>query len=98
MTEKRINKYRVHLQEIEQKDGTKLGKSIEFQFENHDDVLHLIELTQKRTNFANEGENAQFIIGLKLFSDIMMKNKDNSLFEDFFPAFVDFMKKFKNKQ
>ena len=33
MTEKRINKYRVHLQEIEQKDGTKLGKSIEFQFE-----------------------------------------------------------------
>lgn len=97
MTGKRNNKYKILLQEIELKDGTQSGKSIEFEFENHDDVLHLIELIQKKTLFTNEDENTQFIIGLKLFSDVMMKNKDNALFEELTPAFVAFMKKIKGK-
>lgn len=47
--------------------------------------------------FKNEDENTQFILGLKLFSEIMMTHPNSSLFEGFLPAFGEFMKKLKNK-
>src|SRR5690606_9550689 len=97
MTEKRTNKYKILFQEVSLKDGAPADKSVEFEFENHDNVFDIIEIIKKSDRFTNDNENTQFVIGLKLFSDIMMRNKNTALFEDFVPAFIEFMKKLKGK-
>src|SRR5438045_1587502 len=97
MAEKRNNKYKISLQEIELKDGTQSGKSVDFEFENHDDIMNLIERNRNSGRFRDENEDAEFIVGLKLFSEVMLRNKNNPLFEDFLPAFGQFMKKLKGK-
>lgn len=96
MTEK-SNKYKIQIQEVELNDGRQSGKSIEFEVENHDDILYLIEQMQNSSRFENKNENTEFIVGLKLFSEVMMRNRNNPLFEEFIPAFRQFMKKLKGK-
>ena len=92
-----INKYKIQIQEVELNDGRQSGKSIEFEVENHDDILYLIEQMQNSSRFENKNENTEFIVGLKLFSEVMMRNRNNPLFEEFIPAFRQFMKKLKGK-
>jgi hypothetical protein len=36
-------------------------------------------------------------LGLKLFSEVIIRNRHNPLFEDFAPSFKEFMKKLKEK-
>lgn len=91
------NKYKITLQEIELRDGNEANKSLEFEFENHDNILNLIEKVQEKGMFENKDENTQFVLGLKLFSEIMMTHRNSPLFEGFLPAFGEFMKKLKNK-
>ena len=83
------------LQEIELKDGTQTGKSIEFDCENHDNIFSLIEMTKDSDRFENKTDNTEFILGLKLFSEVVIRNRNNPLFEDFVPSFKEFMKKLK---
>jgi hypothetical protein len=97
MAEKRNNRYKILLQEIELKDGTQADNSIEFEFENHDNIFSIIEKTQARNLFADKGQKIEFALGLKLFSEVMLKSKDNPLFEELRPAFGQFMKKLKGK-
>lgn len=97
MTNKKNNKYKIYLHEIGLKDGTQTGKSIEFDFENHDNILNLIEQTQDNFGFEDKSQNIEFILGLKLFSEVILKNRNNPLFEEFSPAFGQFMKKLKEK-
>ncbi|TWI18842.1 DUF3861 domain-containing protein [Sphingobacterium siyangense] len=98
MTEKRNNKYKIQLQELALKDGTASGKSLAFEFENHDNIFKLLEQTKDTGRFSSESENTEFVVGLKLFSEVMMRNRNNPLFEDFAPAFKQFMQKLKGKQ
>jgi len=97
MTNKKNNKYKIQLQEVALKDGTQPGKSIAFEFENHDNIFNLIEQTQNSDRFEDKSQNIEFILGLKLFSEVMIKNRNNPLFEEFSPAFGQFMKKLKGK-
>jgi len=97
MTNKKNNRYKILLQEIELKDGKKSGKSIAFEFENHDNILSLIDQAQDKNRFEHKNQNTEFILGLKLFSEVMLKNRENPLFEEFLPAFGQFMKKLKGK-
>jgi len=97
MSVKKNNRYKILLQEIELKDGTQTGKSIELEFENHDNIFSLIEMTKDSDRFENKTHNTQFILGLKLFSEVMIRNRNNPLFEDFAPSFKEFMKKLKEK-
>ena len=97
MSEKKNNRYKILLHEIELKDGTQTGKSIEFEFENHDNIFSLIEMTKDSDRFENKTDNTEFILGLKLFSEVMIRNRNNPLFEDFAPSFKEFMKKLKGR-
>ncbi|MGJ1484230.1 DUF3861 domain-containing protein [Sphingobacterium multivorum] len=97
MVTKRNYKYKIRLQETERNDGTASDRAIEFDIENHDDILHLIERTKSSGRFENINDNTEFIVGLKLFSEVMMRNRDNPLFEAFIPAFRSFMQQLKGK-
>lgn len=96
MAQKRNNKYKITLEELELKDGTAAGRNITFNFNNHDDIFHLIDLTKDSFGFEDKAQNTEFMVGLKLFSEVMLKNRKHELFEEFFPAFGEFMKKLKS--
>lgn len=70
---------------------------IEFLFQNHDDVFKIVEVLTEKDLFEDKSQTVQFAIGLKLFGDVMMKNKDHELFSEIHPAFIEFMKKLKGK-
>jgi hypothetical protein len=95
--EKRTNKYRLNLEYLSaSREEIILPKLIELEFENHDNIFSIIETLRAKNIFDNENQAAEFAIGLKLFSEVMIKNKDLPLFEEFLPAFSSFMKKLKS--
>ncbi|MCC8188679.1 MAG: DUF3861 domain-containing protein [Bacteroides sp.] len=93
-----IYKYHISLRMTEDKGShTEIPSSIEVDFDNHDNIYHIIEKLKEKEPFNSEEEVRQFAIGLKMFSGIMLKHKDSELFKDFQPAFIAFMKKLKGR-
>ncbi|WP_343606474.1 DUF3861 domain-containing protein [Fluviicola sp.] len=92
---KRFNKYRIQLQEVQKKDGTLGDQLLEFEFENHDDIFTIVEVLKERKLFDGVDQTVEFAVGLKLFSEVMIRNRNHPLFEEFAPAFGQFMKKLK---
>ena len=59
---------------------------------NHDEIIKMIK---SKNPFENENQSVEFAIGLKLFLEVVMKNKNNPIFEDLLPAIKAFMPKLK---
>ncbi|MGL4667219.1 MAG: DUF3861 domain-containing protein [Saezia sp.] len=94
---KKSNMYKINLQEVQLKDGTSSEKSLDLEFENHDDLFKVIELVTEKNIFSDKSHSIEFILGLKLFTEVMLKNKDHPLFEELKPAILQFMKKLKSQ-
>lgn len=98
MAEKRAHVYKVTFDHITDIKGEPVeGQSLEFLFKNHDDVFTIMERLKERGLFDSEADIKQFVLGLKFFGDVMMRNKQMELFCDMQPAFIEFMKKLKGK-
>ncbi|BCN37649.1 hypothetical protein ALDI51_09680 [Alicycliphilus denitrificans] len=69
-------------------------KPMQFEVGNHDDVFAVVERVKRRGDF-DDTTTAAFAVGLKLFSEVMIENRGNLLFEEFSPHFFEFMKKLK---
>ncbi|MFI1773560.1 DUF3861 domain-containing protein [Thalassobellus citreus] len=94
---KKANKYKLRLELLELlRPDDKTYEPIDLEFDNHDNIFTIIERMKQRDRFKTEQQSVEFAIGLKLFSEVMLKNKDNPLFEDFRPAFGELMKKIKS--
>lgn len=94
---KKSNTYKLKLELVELlRPDDKEYEPIELEFGNHDNIFAIIERMKNRNRFKTEQDSVEFAIGLKLFSEVMLKNKDNELFEDFRPAFGALMKKIKS--
>ncbi len=94
--EKRANKYRLTLELISTAKGeTGIHEPLQLEFDNHDEVFSIIKRIRSKNIFQNEAQAAEFAVGLKLFSEVMLKNRSLPLFEEFRPAFGSFMKKLK---
>ena len=92
------NRYRIQIEQIEDTKGQSVSRDpLIFEVGNHDDVFSIVKLMQARQDFDQE-TSAAFAVGLKLFSEVMLENKEHPLLEDFRPAFVQFMKKLKSKK
>jgi len=95
--EKRTNKYRLQLEYLSSAKGeTELPEALNIQFDNHDNLFQIIEILKEKNPFEVQEQAVEFAIGLKMFSEIMIKNKSNPLFEELLPAFGVFMKKLKS--
>jgi len=94
---KRSNKYKLTLELLELlRPDDKTYEPIEIEFGNHDNIFNIIDRMKQRDRFKTEQDSVEFAIGLKLFGEVMLKNKDNPLFEEFRPAFGALMKKIKS--
>ncbi|GAA4165820.1 DUF3861 domain-containing protein [Chryseobacterium ginsenosidimutans] len=95
--EKRSNKYHLELKELSLKDGSGGTKTLEFDFENHDDIFQILDVIKSKNIFSNEQTAREFALGLKLFTEVMLKNKQHHLFEELRPSIMEFMKKLKSQ-
>jgi hypothetical protein len=93
--ENKHNRYRITLEHLHSPKDLALNETIDFEFENHDEIFSIIEKIRANNPFDNEKQATEFALGLKLFSEVMIKNKENPLFEELMPAFISFMKKLK---
>lgn len=94
--EKRNNTYHLHLKELSLKDGSPAEKMMTFDFENHDDLFKIFDLVSSKKLFEDENTAKEFALGLKLFTEVMLKNKQHPLFAELRLAISEFMKKLKN--
>lgn len=94
--EKKNNSYRIILEEVALKEPTDSPKKLDFEFVNHDDIFKIIEMSKSKNIFGNENDSVEFSLGLKLFSEVMLRHRDHPLFAELKPAFGEFMKKLKN--
>lgn len=95
--EKRNNTYQLDLKELKLKDGSEGTKNISLEFDNHDDIFNIFEVIRSRQIFEDENTSTEFVLGLKLFTEVMLKNKQHPLFEELRPAITEFMKKLKSQ-
>jgi len=93
--EKKNNQYRLTLEATSLKDPVNPMPAISFAFENHDNLFKIIELAKTKNIFEKESDAVEFALGLKLFTEVVLRNKQHPLFEELQPAIGGFMKKLK---
>lgn len=96
--EKRAYRYGLTLKGIADPKGEPLaGGPVELEVSNHDDLFKIIDLLRARDPFNDPDQATEFAIGLKLFTEVMLRNRKHPLFEEFQPAMHAFMLKLKGK-
>ncbi|MBC6111086.1 DUF3861 domain-containing protein [Pedobacter fastidiosus] len=95
---KRTNKYKLTLEELAlAKEDDVTGKTLTIEFDNHDNIFNIITAIKSKNIFEDENQSTEFAIGLKMFTEVILKNRDNELFQELQPAIGEFMKKLKSK-
>ena len=93
---KREHRYRITLEHIgTPKEGTELHPPLTFEAANHDDLFPIIQRSQDKALFDPETATA-LALGLKLFSEVMLKNRQHPLFADIRDPMRAFIGKFKS--
>lgn len=95
---KRTNRYKLTLEEISlaKEDDVKNGP-LTLEFDNHDNIFNIINTIKSKNIFDDESHSTEFAIGLKMFTEVVLKNRDLELFKELQPAIGEFMKKLKSK-
>ena len=89
------HKYRITLEHLEDPKGGSLGYApLQLEVGNHDDIFKIVERMRGRGDL-DENSATAFAIGLKLFGEVMLENRENPLFSGFRSDFGRFMKQLK---
>lgn len=89
------HQYRLTLEYLADADGNAVDvQPMQFEFSNHDNLFTIVEYLSGREDFTPEMAR-EFGVGLKLFGEAMIENRNNPLFSELLPQFGAFMKKLK---
>lgn len=87
------HKFRITVEYIADNKGNPVErKSLGFETENHDNILELVERR------AKDDKQRSFLLGLKLFGEALLEDRENPLYREIGPQFGAFMKAFKAAQ
>ena len=88
--------YRITVEHLSTPDGQAVDVPGTLQFEcgAHDDILALVQRIRQRGDFDADAA-AAFLVGLKLLGEVMLRNREHPLFDEFWSHFVQFMKRLK---
>lgn len=86
--------YRVTLERLDAPTSADV-RSLSFEVGNHDEILGLIDRVAAR-GAVPAAEAAEFTVGLKLFSEVMLRHRQDTLFAELLPHFGVFMKRLKS--
>lgn len=98
MSEKKTNLYQVQLKELVLKNEQDAHRHLDLQFNYHDDLFEIFDKVRSKNYFQSEQDMTQFVLGLKLMTAIILKDKENPLFSELKPAIMEFMKKLKQNK
>ena len=92
------HQYHITVQHLADAQGnpSTYTEKLEFNTGNHDDIFSIVERL-KTAKLFDEKTTQSFALGLKLFSEVMLENRDHILFKEFSPAFIQFMKNLKQQ-
>ncbi len=92
------HRYQITVEHIALPDGSPPpeARSLQFLTGNHDDILNIVDKVRQRGDLP-EADATAFAIGLKLFSEVMLQNRQLPLFADFAPHFKQFMQQLKQR-
>ncbi|HIB38306.1 DUF3861 domain-containing protein [Mesonia sp.] len=94
---KKNNQYQLTLEQVSLKDESlKQEQPISFEFENHDEIFQVIEKVEEKQLFENKNDSKELVLGLKLFTEVMLRHRKHPLFEEIAPEIAKFMKKLKS--
>ena len=89
------NLYKFTIEHLEDSKGNNIeANPLVFETKNHDDIFKIVEKMKGKMQLDDQDTKA-LVIGLKLFSEVMLKNKDSKPFKELLPHFKDFMKELK---
>jgi|SRR5450830_173358 len=92
----REHRYRVTLEHLATaSEGQPQHAPLQFETGNHDDIVGIIEKTVAKQQFDAD-TCAALALGLKLFTEVMLKNRKHPLFEDIQQPMRDFIGKLKS--
>lgn len=92
---KREHRYRVTLEHMATpKEEQPLHEPLSFETANHDDIFSIIERSRAKGVFDEETASS-LALGLKLFSEVMLKNREHPLFADLHGPMREFIGRFK---
>ncbi|HRB57836.1 MAG TPA: DUF3861 domain-containing protein [Acinetobacter johnsonii] len=88
--------YEVTLKHIADAQGnpSTYTDTLSFNSYNHDDIFKVLQVIQYSQMLDDEAAKS-FVVGLKLFSEVMLEHKNLPLFKNFMPHFGQFMKALK---
>jgi hypothetical protein len=90
------NLYRCTVEQLEDSKGKAVEVSpLVFEASSPEDLFKIATVMQRKVDLA-EPDATAFAIGLKLFSGVMIKNKDHERIKQLMPNLKDFMKKLKS--
>ena len=94
----RNHQYRITVENVtaDQSSDGSASPSLQFGVEAHDEILALVERSRQRGDFDADTA-AAFTVGLKLLGEVMLKNRNHPLFEEFGPQFGQFMQRLKEE-
>jgi hypothetical protein len=70
--------------------GPELHRPVVFEVGNHDDIINIIEAAQAAELFDRD-TSASLALGMKLFTEVMLKHKKDPLFAPMLSAYRDFI-------
>ena len=87
--------YKFTIEHLEDSKGSAVESNpLIFETRLHEDIFRIVEMMKGKMEL--EGDEAPALaVGLKLFGEVMLKNKENELFKRFKPHFTNFMKELK---
>lgn len=93
---KRANTYRLTLELQGLASGEAASpQALALTFDNHDELFGIIARLQAKNLFGDPAQATELAMGLKLFSEVILKNRHHPLFAELLPAFRLFMAKLK---
>ncbi len=72
------------------------GRTLSFEAANHDDILGIVERMRARLPF-DEDTIASLGVGLKLFSEVTLKQRNDPMFAMIGPALSEFVRDLKQR-
>ncbi|WP_050477916.1 DUF3861 domain-containing protein [Herbaspirillum rhizosphaerae] len=92
----REHRYRITMEHLATaSEGQTQHAPLQFETGNHDDLFGIIDKIRSKNQFDAD-TSAALALGLKLFGEVMLKNRKHPLFEDIQSPLRDFIGKLKS--
>lgn len=93
------HQYRITVEHLADMQGNPAeNQSLTFNAPNHDDLFMLLEKVKQNRPDINGEDLTHFLIGLKLFGEVVLENRDDEFFAQFSPFVKEIMLTLKGRK